>query len=130
MMVFVRALGHRGERAAPRALHAPGRRDDPRAVHALHGADHGDTAHHRPPAGARLLHEGEAVEPELLLERRRIAAELAAVDLEAEDAQPVAQPQEADHARVPGHFAPVAAWCEKLPQAPERGRVEPRYHDL
>src|SRR6267142_3962310 len=101
MVILMAALRYRRERPAPRALHAPGRRDEAHAVHALHRAHHVDAAEERPPARARLLHEREAVEPDPLLERRRVAAELAAVQLEAEHAQPVAQAQEPDEARIP-----------------------------
>src|SRR3954451_11532023 len=100
MVVLVRALGYRGERAPARALHAPGRRDDAHPVHPLHGADHVDAAEERPPAPAGLFHETEALQPGLLPEGRRIAAELAAVQLEAEDTQPVAQPEEPDIAGI------------------------------
>src|SRR5581483_4728714 len=130
MVVLVRALRHRSERAAPRALDPPGGRHHAHAGHALDGTDHVDPAEERPPARAGLVHEGEALEPEALAEWRRIAAELAAVDLEAEDPRPVPQAQEPDHARVPGHLGAAAARCEKLPQAPERRRVEAGDDDL
>src|SRR3990170_1923936 len=101
-MVLVRALRDGRELAAPRALAAPRRRDQAHARHALDGADDVHPAGHRPPARARLFHEGEAIEPEARPERRRIAAEGTAVQLEAEHAQPVAQPEQADEASVPG----------------------------
>src|ERR1051325_6564304 len=113
MAVLVRALRHPRERAAPRALDPPGGRHHAHAGHALDGADHVDPAEERPPARAGLFHEGEALEPEALAKWRCIAAELAAVDLEAEDPQPVPQAQQADHARVPRHAGPPAAGCEK-----------------
>src|SRR5688572_20123682 len=102
VVVLVAAVGDRGEGTAPRALLAPGRRDQAHAVHALHRAHHVDAAGDRPPARAGLFHEREAVQPELLLERRRVAAELAAVQLEAEHAQPFAQPQQSDELGIPG----------------------------
>src|SRR5689334_5210794 len=116
MAILVRALGDRSERAAPRPLHAPCRRDDSHTVDALHRADHVDAAEERPPACPGLLHEAESVEPALLPERRRVAAELAAVQLEAEHAQPVPQPQKPDVARVPGR---LLARGEELPRPPE-----------
>src|SRR6478735_9026580 len=100
--VAVRLLWDRGESTAARPLLAPGRRDHAHAVRALHGPHHVDPAGDRPPPRPCLLHEGEALEPELLAERRRVAAELAAVQLEAKHAQPVAQAQEADELEVPG----------------------------
>src|SRR6266540_7474603 len=117
MVVLVRALGHRRQGAAARALHPPGGRDDAHAMHALDRADDVDAAEERPPARAGLLHEREAIEPDLLPEWRRVAAELAAVQLEAQDAQPVAQPEQADVARVPGG---LLARGEELAHAPER----------
>ena len=89
----------RGEGAPPRPLPAPVRRHEAHALDALHRADDIDAAGDRPPARAGLLHEVEAIEPQLLPERRRIAAELAAVQLEAEHAQPVAQPEQPEEAR-------------------------------
>src|SRR5687767_2005791 len=75
LMVLVRALRHRREGPAPRALLAPGGRDQAHAVHALDRAHHVDAAGDRPPARPGLLHEREAVEPEALAKRRRVAAE-------------------------------------------------------
>src|SRR2546421_9529266 len=102
MVVLMTTLRNGRQRPAPRALHPPRRRDEPHAVHALHGADDIDATEQRPPARARLVHEGEALEPDFLPERRHVAAELAAVQLEAEHPQPVAQPKEPDEARIPG----------------------------
>src|SRR5204863_2409102 len=89
-----------------------------------------ETAEKRPPARARLVHEGEAIEPQLLPERRRVAAEFAPVQLEAEHPQPVAQAQDADHACVPRHVGAPPPRCEQLPQAPERGGIEAGDDDL
>src|SRR4051812_34605359 len=121
MILLMDALRDRRQRPTPRALHAPGRRDDAHAVHPLDGADHVDAAEERPPAPAGLFHETEALEPGLLPEGRRIAAELAAVQLEAEDPQPVAQPEEPDIAGIPRR---VLARSEELPQPPERDGIE------
>src|SRR2546423_13570353 len=128
MVILVAALRYRRQRAAPRALHAPRRRDDAHAVHALHRPHHVDAAGGRPPARPRLLHEREAFQPGLLPEWRRIAAELAAVQLEAQYAQPVAQPEQADEARIPGHAG--MARSEELPRAPERGGIEAGDHHM
>src|SRR5262245_4724433 len=99
--VTVGFLWNRREGAASRPFLAPGRRDHPHALSALHRPHHVDSARDRPPARSRLLHEAEALEPELLAERRRVAAELAAVQLEAEHTQPVAQAKQADELQVP-----------------------------
>src|SRR6185369_6803382 len=101
LMILLRSLRHRRERSAPRPFLAPGRRDQAHRLHALHRPDDVDAARDRPPARARLLHEGKALEPGAVRERRRIAAEHAAVQLEAQQSQPLAQPQQADELRVP-----------------------------
>src|SRR3954463_11717475 len=122
-MLLVAAMRHRRERAAPRTLHAPGRCDEPHAVDSLDRAHHVETAQERPPARAGLVHEGEAVEPGLLLEGRRVDAELAAVQLEPEHAQPVPQSKEADEARLPGAAA-LLHERDELAQPPERSGIE------
>ena len=99
-------------------------------MHALHRADDVEAAEKRPPARARLVHEGEAIKPQLLPERRRVAAEFAAVQLEAEHPQPITQAQDADHACVPGHVGAAPPRREQLPQAPEGGGIEARDDDL
>src|SRR5687768_2183841 len=101
LIVLVRFLRDRRQRAAPRPLLAPLGRDEAHAVGALDRPHHIEAAGNRPPARPGRLHEVEPVEPQLLLERRRVAAQLAAVQLEAEHAQPVAQPQQADELQVP-----------------------------
>ena len=82
----------------------------------------------RPPAVAGLLHEREALQPARLTDRRRIAAEAPAVQLEAEQLQPVAQPQEADEVAAPGVIGPLAP--EPALEAPQAERVEAGDHDL
>src|SRR5213594_3133283 len=84
-MILVGALRHRRERPPPRALPAPGRGDDAHALYSLHRAHHIDGACEPQPARAHLLHEAESPQPLRIGERRRIAAELAAVQLEAEE---------------------------------------------
>src|SRR4029079_9425435 len=113
MVVLLRPLRHRRERAPPGPLHAPGRRHDAHAMDAFHGADHVDATEKRPPPLPGLLQDAEAVQPALLPEWRRIATELAPVQLEAEHAQPVAQSQQPDVARVPRGFLARRA---KLPR--------------
>src|SRR5688572_20712612 len=111
--VAVAFLRYRGECPTPGPLLAPRGRDEPHAVRALHCAHYVDAPGDRPPARPGLLHEAEALEPQPLLERRRIAAELAAVQLEAEHAQPVPQAKQADEFQVPWRHAPRAR--EHLP---------------
>src|SRR5437763_12433690 len=127
MVILMTACGvslrHGRERPPPRALDPPRRRDEPHAVHALHGADDIDAAEERPPARARLVHEGEALEPDFLPERRHVTAELAAVQLEAEHPQPVAQPEQPDEARIPGTLGLIHE-RNQLAQPPARYRVE------
>src|SRR5258706_8127608 len=81
-MIFLRALRHRRERPAPRPFLAPRRRDHAHGLHTLHRPDDRDATGNRPPAPARLLHQGEALEPGAIGERRRVTAEHAAVQLE------------------------------------------------
>src|SRR3954471_12009338 len=95
-------LRDRRQGPAPRPLLPPGGRDHAHAVRTLHGAHHVNASGDRPPAGAGLLHEGETLEPELLAERRRVAAEFAAVQLESKYPQPVAQAKQSDELEVPG----------------------------
>src|SRR4051812_6414181 len=115
-MVMVRALRDRRQRPPPRPLLAPGRCDEAHAGHALHRSHGVNAAGDRPPARARLLHERKAIEPDPAAKRRRIAAEAAAVELEAEHAQPVSQAEKADETRIPrGFFCPER---KKLSQAP------------
>src|SRR3954468_16612164 len=124
-MVLMRALRNRRERPAPCTLFAPRRRDEAHAGYALHGAHRIHPACDRPPTGAGFFHEGKAVEPDAAADRRRIAAEPAAVELEAEHAQPVAQAQQANEARIPRRLG-ISLGCEQLPDPPERGGVETR----
>src|ERR687891_2678625 len=116
MVMLMGPLRDRCQRAAPSAFLAPCRRNDAHGVYPLDRAHHVDAAGDRPPAGAGFLHEGKALEPNLLRERRRIAAELAAVQLEAEHAQPLPQAKETDELGVPRR--PVPAKGERLAHAP------------
>src|SRR5829696_6634389 len=104
VVVAVRPLRERRQSPAACALLAPRRCDEAHAVHPLHRAHHVNTARDRPPAVAGLFHELEAIQPQLVAKRRRIAPEHAAVQLETEHAQPVAQAQKAYELRVPRRF--------------------------
>ena len=91
-----------------------------------------NTGHQRSPA---RVHPVEAVEPALRRQRRAVAAEAAALDLEAEQPQPVAQPPVADELarRAAGTAAPSPAQPRRsraaaLAQAPQAGRVEADDH--
>src|SRR5260370_11299081 len=83
-MQSVLPLGHRSQGFFGCAFVAPFRQDQAHAHVALDRAYDVDTAADRPPAVARLLHEGEALEPPPLGERRGGAAEAPAGQLQAE----------------------------------------------
>src|SRR5437879_660344 len=126
-MILVRALRHRRERPPPRALPAPGRGDDAHALYSLHGAHHIHGAREPQPARAHLLHEAESPQPLRIGERRRIAAELAAVQLEAEELEPFLEPHQPRAPACPRHFRLEGT---DLPQAQERSGVEAGDHHL
>src|SRR5438270_4174860 len=126
-MIFMRALRHRRERPPARAFPTPGRGDDAHAVHPLHRAHHIDRAREPQPARAHLLHETESPQPLRIGERRRIATELAAVQLKAEELEPFLEPHQPDESAVPRR--PRLAGKD-LPQAPERSAVEAGDHGL
>src|SRR5689334_7511143 len=88
------------ERLAPLAALPRGCKQ-PHAEHLLRRAQEVDAAGDRPPAIAGLLEERETVQPFLLRERRHVAVEAAADDVEAEQRQPVLQPIERDEVAVP-----------------------------
>src|ERR687895_2484787 len=119
MVVLMSPLRDRCQRTAPRAFLPPRRRDDAHGVYPLDRAHYVHAAGNRPPAGAGFLHEGKALEPDLLRERRRIAAELAAIQLEAEYPQPLPQAKETDELGVPRRPVPVKR--ERLAHSPQRG---------
>src|SRR5450631_330161 len=81
----------------------PGRRDHPHAQHTLGRTQEIDAAGNGPPAVARFFEEVESLEPLFLLERRHVAIEPAARDLEAEQREPVLQAIERNEIAVPGH---------------------------
>src|SRR5256886_1398659 len=126
-MILGGALRHGRGRPPPRALRAPGRGDDAHALSSLHGAPHIAGARDPQPARAHLLHEAESPQPLRIGERRRIAAELAAVQLEAEELEPFLEPHEPEHPAAPGGSG---LGGKPLPQAPERSGVEAGDHDL
>src|SRR3954466_3192522 len=111
-------LRDRRERLARLALVAQVRDEEAHADGALDRAHDVHAAADRPPAVARLLHELEALQPARLRERRRVAAEAAAGQLEAEQRQPVLETQQAEEPTAPGH-RPLAPH-ERALRAPER----------
>src|SRR6266496_2339915 len=92
-MQSVLPLCHRSQGFLGGALVAPFRHDQPHAHVALDRANDVDAAADRPPAVAGPLHEGEALEPPPLRERRGVAAEATAGQLEAEQREPILEPQ-------------------------------------
>src|SRR6267142_6363132 len=89
-------LRHRSQGFLRGALVAPFWQNQPHAHVALDRANHIDRAADRPPTVARLLHEAEALEPPPLGERRGVAAEATACQLEAEQREPILEPQQPD----------------------------------
>src|SRR5215470_13606736 len=105
----VAPLRDRRERFLHGTLGPPVRRDQAHAGDALHRANHVYASADRPPALARLLHEAEALDPAALRERRGIAAEAPAVQLESQQRKPVLEPQQADVLAAPGVVPPLPA---------------------
>src|SRR6266542_5369614 len=99
----------------------PRRRDDAHAQHLLGCAQVVDAAGDRPPAVAGRLEKAAARQPFFLGERRHVAIESAARDLEAKQRQPILESIEGDEAAVPrGRLA----MPEVAPRAEERERIE------
>src|SRR5262245_55386605 len=94
-MQSISALSDRGQ-SFFRSVLAPVRGDQAHPGDALHRAHDVYAAADLPPALPRFLHEAEAFQPPSLRERRRVAAEAPAVQLEAEQRQPVLEPQQSD----------------------------------
>src|SRR5713101_5100326 len=95
-MQSVLPLRHRSQGFLCGALVAPLGHDQPHAHVALDRANDVDPAADRPPAVACLLHEAEALEPTPLGERRGVATEATAGQLEAEQREPILEPQQTD----------------------------------
>src|SRR6267154_6745565 len=117
-MQSVLPLRHRSQGFLGSALVAPFRQDQAHAHVALDRANHVDPAADRPPAVARVLHEGDALEPAALGERRGVAAEAAAGQLEAEQREPILEPQQPDEPAAPGNLLPLPA--ERARRTPQR----------
>src|ERR1700694_2215012 len=81
----------------------PGWRDHAHAEHALGRSQEIDSAGNGPPAIARLFKEAESLEPLLLFERRHIAIEPAAGDLESQQRKPVLEAIKRDEIAILRH---------------------------
>src|SRR6266540_4685470 len=121
-MQSVLPLRHRSQGFLGGALVAPFRHDQPHAHFALDRANDIDAAADRPPAVARFFHEAEALEPPALGERRGIAAEATAGQLEAEQREPILEPQQTDEPAAPGNLPPLPA--ERARRTPQRQGIE------
>src|SRR5882762_7351824 len=108
-MQSILPLRHRGQGFLGSALVAPFRQDEAHPHVALDRADDVDPAADRPPPVARLLHEPDAFEPPALGERWGVAAEAAAGQLEAEQREPILEPQQTDEPAAPGNLPPLPA---------------------
>src|SRR6266568_3506911 len=94
-MQSVLPLRHRSQGLLGGALVAPFRQDQAHAHVALDRANDVDPAADRPPAVPCLLHEPDALEPQPLGKRRGVAAEATSGQLEAEQGEPILEPQQA-----------------------------------
>src|SRR5712691_689729 len=121
-MQSVLPLRHRSQRFFGGAFVAPFRHDQAHAHIALDRSNDVDGAADRPPAVARLLHEAGALEPPSLGERRGVAAEATARQLEAEQREPILEPQQADEPPAPGNLPPLPA--ERARRTPQRQGIE------
>src|ERR1700686_116330 len=81
----------------------PGWRDHAHAQHPLGRPQEIDSAGNGPPAIARFFKEAESLEPLLLFERRSIAIESAAGDLESKQRKPVLEAIKRDEIAIPRH---------------------------
>src|SRR5262245_10771947 len=102
--------------AARKSL-APGRHNDAHAAHTLHRIEKHYTSAERPPSIAGSLHETEAFQPLLPGARWCITAHCSTGDLEAQQRQPVLQPDKVDETAVPRIVTPVAKHAPRAPQA-------------
>src|SRR5437899_8239879 len=109
------------------ALLAAFRQDQAHAHVALDRANDVDPAADRPPALSRLLHEADALEPVALGERRGVAAEATTSQLEAEQREPILEPQQTDEPAAPGNLLPLPA--ERARSTPQRQGIESGDHD-
>src|SRR6267143_1548062 len=121
-MQSVLPLRDRGQGFFGNALVAPFRQDQAHAHVAFDRANDVNSAADRPPALARLLHEADALEPAALGERRGVAAEATAGQLEAEQREPILEPQQTDEPAAPGNLLPLTA--ERACRTPQRQGIE------
>src|ERR1700719_431351 len=81
----------------------PGWRNHAHAQHAFGRPQEIHSAGNGPPAIARFFKEAESLEPLLLFERRHIAIEPAASDLESQQRKPVLEAIKGDEIAIPRH---------------------------
>src|ERR1041385_6898969 len=117
-MQSVLPLRHRSQGFLGSAFVAPFRQDQAHAHVALDRANDVDPAADRPPAVARLLHEPKALEPAALGERRGVAAEATAGQLESEQREPILEPQKTDEPAAPGNLSPLPS--DRARRTPQR----------
>src|SRR5258705_798040 len=126
-MQSVLPLRDRGQGFFGNALVAPFRQDQAHAHVAFDRANDVNSAADRPPALARLLHEADALEPAALGERRGVAAEATAGQLEAEQREPILQAQQTDKPSPPRDLPPPPA--QRAAPTPQRQGVRSRNYD-
>jgi hypothetical protein len=105
------------------------------AANALHGHQEIDRAEDRPPTLAGVVQPVIAVQPFFAFHGGPVAAEIAGLDFEAQEPEPVAQPPVADEIAGVGQeqFAKPEAAVQMgtpLAQAPQAGRVQAADHHL
>src|SRR2546429_9009665 len=108
-MQSVLPLRHRSQGFLGSAFVAPFREDQAHAHVALDRANDIDPAANRPPAVARLLHEPKALEPAALGERRGVAAQGTAGEVESKEREAMLGPQPAGGPAAPRDLSPVPA---------------------
>src|ERR1044071_4394629 len=121
-MQSVLPLRHRSQGFLGSAFVAPFRQNQSHAHVALDRANDVDPAADRPPAVARLLHEPEALEPAALGERRGVAAEANAGQLESEPREPILEPPQNDDPAAPGNLSPLPP--DRARRTPQRQGIE------
>src|SRR5689334_16612287 len=99
--------------------------DETHPAHALHGDDDIERAEHGPPALAGAIHPVEPLQPAFGAHGRKIAAEAAGLDLEAQQPKPVAQAAVADELAFRGQEEARAATRHQEPAQPSHALAQP-----
>ncbi len=94
------------------------------------GLDQVNASEERPPAVAGLFHESETFKPMTGSARRPVATEMAPVDLEVQQFQPVPETREADEFGVRRQEVGPGQFSDALAQSPQACRIEPADDDL